>query len=641
MSGETIRTDFLVLGSGIAGLRAALGLARRGARAGRDQGPAHGEQHRLRAGRRGGGHGRRRRHRPSPGGHPGGGGGDRLGAGGARARGGGPGADPRARLLGRPVRSGGGALPPHPRRRALPKPGAARARGRHRLGDGADPPREDAEDGGDHAPLVRLLHRPRDRGRAGRGLPLPHRGRCGRRSCSRGRRSWPPGGRGRSSPRPRTPRWRPATAWPWGCARGPRCSTWSSCSSTPPPSISPGAPRFLISEAVRGEGAWLINGKGERFVDELLSRDQVARAIVREAAAGTGPGRPGPASSGPEPRAHALPAHPRDVSALRARHHAGAGSRHPRRALRDGRGGDRPLGADDAARPLRRGRVRGHGSARSEPPGQQLAPRGSGLRGPRGGGDGRGLSRRARRRRRRRRIQARVAGRDAKALRADLRRRAWQQLGLERDAAGLRDLLAWLDPLRSACPPRRATGRRPSSGTWPTSPGPWPRPPSSARRAGAGTSAGTSPSPTTAGSTGTRCWSRPARGLPTSTCPWAFPSDARGRAVPVRRVLVVLRGLHACSCVVLLALDLGRLPPQGPHGVVPGSGGVVRGLGRPGPPLQPRLLRFHARAAPRRTRAWPAFPASIPRPPRARPRSSSWPGTWWSTRSPSTTSSCS
>ncbi|HEY7516194.1 MAG TPA: FAD-binding protein, partial [Vicinamibacteria bacterium] len=51
----------------------------------------------------------------------------------------------------------------------------------------------------------------------------------------------------------------------------------------------PEAPRFLISEAVRGEGATLVNGRGDRFVDELLSRDQVARAIAREAASGRGP----------------------------------------------------------------------------------------------------------------------------------------------------------------------------------------------------------------------------------------------------------------------------------------------------------------------------------------------------------------
>ncbi len=50
-----------------------------------------------------------------------------------------------------------------------------------------------------------------------------------------------------------------------------------------------GAPRFLVSEAVRGEGALLRNGSGERFTDELASRDQVARAIARENRAGRGP----------------------------------------------------------------------------------------------------------------------------------------------------------------------------------------------------------------------------------------------------------------------------------------------------------------------------------------------------------------
>ena len=36
---------------------------------------------------------------------------------------------------------------------------------------------------------------------------------------------------------------------------------------------------FLISEAVRGEGAILLDKKGNRFVDELLPRDQVTEAI--------------------------------------------------------------------------------------------------------------------------------------------------------------------------------------------------------------------------------------------------------------------------------------------------------------------------------------------------------------------------
>ena len=50
----------------------------------------------------------------------------------------------------------------------------------------------------------------------------------------------------------------------------------------------PGAPRFLLSEALRGEGAELLNTAGERFMTryepagELASRDLVSRAIVRE-----------------------------------------------------------------------------------------------------------------------------------------------------------------------------------------------------------------------------------------------------------------------------------------------------------------------------------------------------------------------
>ena len=56
-----------------------------------------------------------------------------------------------------------------------------------------------------------------------------------------------------------------------------------------------GAPRFLISEALRGEGARLVNASGEAFMTrynaagDLAPRDVVARGIVREMERTRGP----------------------------------------------------------------------------------------------------------------------------------------------------------------------------------------------------------------------------------------------------------------------------------------------------------------------------------------------------------------
>ena len=51
-----------------------------------------------------------------------------------------------------------------------------------------------------------------------------------------------------------------------------------------PTALAVGGPRdgFLITEAVRGEGARLLNARCERFVDELAPRDEVALAVESE-----------------------------------------------------------------------------------------------------------------------------------------------------------------------------------------------------------------------------------------------------------------------------------------------------------------------------------------------------------------------
>ncbi len=57
----------------------------------------------------------------------------------------------------------------------------------------------------------------------------------------------------------------------------------------------PGQPRFLLSEALRGEGARLLNDSGEPFMaqyekaGDMAPRDRVARALVREAERTGGP----------------------------------------------------------------------------------------------------------------------------------------------------------------------------------------------------------------------------------------------------------------------------------------------------------------------------------------------------------------
>jgi L-aspartate oxidase len=46
------------------------------------------------------------------------------------------------------------------------------------------------------------------------------------------------------------------------------------------PTVFAGGQPFLITEALRGAGAYIVDADGRRFIDELLPRDQVARALA-------------------------------------------------------------------------------------------------------------------------------------------------------------------------------------------------------------------------------------------------------------------------------------------------------------------------------------------------------------------------
>ena len=148
-------------------------------------------------------------------------------------------------------------------------------------------------------------------------------------------RSWParwcspPAAWARSSRPPPTRSSPPATGSRWRCGPARRSPTSSSSSSTRPRSSSRPAGRPapaqqpLVSEALRGEGAHLVDGDGKRFMvgqhelAELAPRDVVAKGIHRVLLADRhrprvprrpAPARSWPAGSRPSPRPAGRPA---------------------------------------------------------------------------------------------------------------------------------------------------------------------------------------------------------------------------------------------------------------------------------------------------------------------------------------------
>jgi L-aspartate oxidase len=211
----------------------------------------------------------------------------------------------------------------------------------------------------------------------------------------------------------------------------------------------PGSPRFLVSEAVRGEGAYLRNGKGDRFVDELRPRDQVARAIDSELREGRGPVSLDLRHLGAErvrsrfPRIcatcqrHGIDATTDPVPVSPAAHYLMGGiatdldgrSSLPGlwaagEAACTGVHGANRLASNSLLEGLVFGARAGASMAAHAGP-EPAAPASLG--------------------------EPSVA--EVPGLREELRRRAWLQLGLVREAAGLRALIEFLEPRRQPAPP--------------------------------------------------------------------------------------------------------------------------------------------------------------------------------------------
>ena len=206
---------------------------------------------------------------------------------------------------------------------------------------------------------------------------------------------WPPADSATFTATPPIPRSPPATEWRWRYRAGAEISDMEFVQFHPTALYLKGAPRFLLSEALRGEGAYLRNLELKRFMPkyhelaELAPRDVVARAITHELDLVK---RPDAAvyldltHLDAERVRKRFPNDLRHLHALQHRHCDGAGAHPPGGALRHGRRAHRSVGTHVASRALCRRRGGVYRRARRESPGQQLAAGRSGVRSARRAG---------------------------------------------------------------------------------------------------------------------------------------------------------------------------------------------------------------------------------------------------------------
>ena len=150
-------------------------------------------------------------------------------------------------------------------------------------------------------------------------------------------------------------------------------------------------PTLLLTEALRGEGAYLLDDAGERFMVGAHPRAELAPrdVVVRHMQAGLRPGQDRPRVAGRPPPRVRLPAGALPHRLQRAAE-AGLRSVHPAHPggarlplLHRGRA-HRHLGTDHHPRAVRLRRDGQHRHPRRQPPGLELAARGPGVRGAHG-----------------------------------------------------------------------------------------------------------------------------------------------------------------------------------------------------------------------------------------------------------------